>query len=270
VEQWIEQLRTIGTEFGLRILAAIAIFIIGRWAAKITRNLVKRAIKRSDADPTIVSFVGNMSYVAVLAFATIAALSKLGVQTASFIAVLGTAGLAIGLALQGSLSNFAAGFLLLIFRPFKAGDYIEGGGTSGIVKEIQIFTTVLMTPDNRKVIVPNSKILGDNITNVTSEETRRIDFVFGVGYNDDLDKVKQVILDVLTQEKRLLTDPEPSIGVLELADSSVNLAVRPWVKGDDYWDVYFDVMEAMKKRFDAEGINIPFPQQDVHMYQYSN
>lgn len=269
MEQWIEQLRTVFTDFGLRIIAAIVIFIIGRWAASLVRKAVKRLMARSNSDPTLVSFTSNLAYIAVLAFIIAAALAKLGVQTASFVAVLGAAGLAVGLALQGSLSNFAAGVLLLILRPFKAGDYVEAGGTAGIVRDIQILTTTLMTPDNRRVIVPNSKIMGDTITNVSAEDTRRMDLVFGVGYDDNLDHVKTVIKDVLAQEGRLLSDPAPTIGILELADSSINIAVRPWVNAADYWGVYFDLMETMKKRFDAEGINIPYPQQDVYVHQKS-
>ncbi len=270
MEQWIEQLRTVLTDFGLRIIAAIAIFIIGRWAAAIVRKTVKRLMNRNDADPTLVSFISNLAYIAVLAFVTAAALAKLGVQTASFVAVLGAAGLAVGLALQGSLSNFAAGVLLLVLRPFNGGDYIEAAGTAGIVSQIRLLTTTLMTPDNRKVIVPNSKIMGDTITNFSSEETRRIDLVFGVGYDDNLDHVKSVIRDVLAQETRLLDEPEPVIGVVELADSSINIAVRPWVKAADYLNVSFSLLETMKKRFDAEGINIPYPQRDIHMHESKN
>lgn len=266
MEQWIEQLRAVFTDFGLRIIAAIAIFIIGRWAAKIVRNTVKRLLNRSNTDPTLVGFISNLAYVAVLAFIIAAALAKLGVQTASFVAVLGAAGLAIGLALQGSLSNFAAGVLLLFLRPFKGGDYIEAAGTAGIVREIRILTTTLMTPDNRKVVVPNSKIMGDTITNFSAEETRRMDLVFGVGYDDNLEHVKSVIKDVLAQDDRVLSEPAPVIGVIELADSSINIAVRPWVKAADYLDVMFSLLETMKNRFDAEGINIPYPQRDIHMH----
>lgn len=267
MEQWIEQLRAVFTDFGLRIVAAIAIFIIGRWAAKIIRKTVKRLLSRSNTDPTLVGFISNLAYVAVLAFIIAAALAKLGVQTASFIAVLGAAGLAVGLALQGSLSNFAAGVLLLFLRPFKGGDYIEAAGTAGIVREIQILTTTLMTPDNRKVVVPNSKIMGDTITNYSAEDTRRMDLVFGVGYDDNLEHVQSVIKDVLAQEDRVLSEPAPVVGVVELADSSINIAVRPWVKAADYLDVMFSLLETTKNRFDAEGINIPYPQRDIHVLE---
>lgn len=270
MSEWISQIRELFTVFGLRILAAIAIFIIGRWVAKLSQRIVRRIMRRNDSDPTLVGFISNLTYFAVLACIIIAALSQLGVQTASFVAVLGAAGLAIGLALQGSLSNFAAGVLMLIFRPFKAGDFIEGAGTIGIVQEIQIFTTILKSPDNRKIIVPNSKLLNDNIINYSAESQRRVDLTFGVSYDDNLDKVKQVITDVLTSDRRILTDPPPRIGVSELADSSVNIAVWSWVNAADYLDVMFGLNETIKKRFDAEGITIPYPHQDVYMHQVNN
>jgi small conductance mechanosensitive channel len=189
-------------------------------------------------------------------------------QTTSFIAVIGAAGLAVGLALQGSLANFAAGFLMIIFRPFKVGDYIEGAGIAGTVESIQMFTTQLKTPDNKTVIVPNAKITGDNIVNWSSKGTRRVDLVIGIGYGDDIDKAKQIMMDVLTKDQRVLKDPAPQVAVLELADSSVNFVVRPWVNASDYWNVYFDTTEEIKKRFDQEGVSIPFPQRDVHMYEH--
>ncbi|HHP7244933.1 MAG TPA: mechanosensitive ion channel family protein [Elainellaceae cyanobacterium] len=270
MSEWISQIRELFTVFGLKVLAAIAIFIIGRWVAKLSQRIVRRIMRRNDSDPTLIGFISNLTYFAVLACIIIAALSQLGVQTASFVAVLGAAGLAIGLALQGSLSNFAAGVLMLIFRPFKAGDFIEGAGTIGIVQEIQIFTTILKSPDNRKIIVPNSKLLSDNIINYSAESQRRVDLTFGVSYDDNLDQVKQVITDVLTSDRRILTDPAPRIGVSELADSSVNIAVWSWVNAADYLDVMFGLNETIKKRFDAEGITIPYPHQDVYMHQVNN
>jgi small conductance mechanosensitive channel len=197
----------------------------------------------------------------------LAALAQLGIQTTSFIAVIGAAGLAVGLALQGSLANFAAGVLMVIFRPFQVGDFIEGAGVSGIVEEMQIFTTQLRTPDNKTIIIPNAKITGDNVTNYTRKDKRRVDLVIGVSYRDEIGKVKGVVADVLNGDERVLKDPAPTIAVLELGDSSVNFAVRPWVRTEDYWDVYFETTEKIKKRFDAEGISIPFPQRDVHLYQ---
>jgi small conductance mechanosensitive channel len=225
-------------------------------------------MERARLDPTLVSFVTNLSYIALLAFVVIAALNQLGIQTASFIAILGAAGLAVGLALQGSLSNFAAGVLMLIFRPFKVGDYIEGAGVAGTVEEIQIFTTQLKTPDNKTIIIPNAKMTGDNIVNYSTKGTRRVDIVFGIGYADDIDKARQIILDVVGADTRVLKEPAPAVLLAELADSSVNFYTRVWANADDYWGVYFDTMEAVKKRFDAEGVSIPFPQRDVHIYNH--
>lgn len=257
------------TVFGLKILAAIVILILGRWVAKMLRKLVQRLMNKAKVDPTLVTFVGNLTYVALMTFVILAALAQLGVQTTSFIAVLGAAGLAVGLALQGSLSNFAAGVLMIIFRPFKVGDFIEGGGAAGTVEEIQIFTTQLKTPDNKTVIVPNAKMTSDNIVNWSVKGTRRVDLVMGIGYGDDIDKARQIMGEVLAEDPRILTDPAPTIAVVELADSSVNFVVRPWVNAADYWGVHFDVTEKIKKRFDAEGISIPYPQRDVHVYNHA-
>ena len=262
------KLQEIVTLYGLKIIAAILIFIVGRWVARGLKRLAVRALKKANVDDTLVSFIGNLTYIALLAFVIIAAINQLGVQTTSFIAVLGAAGLAIGLALQGSLANFAAGVLMIIFRPFQSGDYIEGAGVAGVVEKVEIFTTKLRTPDNKAIIVPNAKILGDNITNYSAKTERRVDMVIGVGYGDDLKKVRQVIEEVLANESRVLKEPEPTIGVLELGDNSVNFAVRPWVKTEDYWGAYFDLTETIKRRFDEEGISIPFPQRDVHLYEY--
>ncbi len=256
--------------YGLKIIAALAIFIFGRWAAKIFRHIIKKVMTRSKVDETIVNFVGHLTYIALLAFVVLAALGQLGIQTTSFIAVLGAAGLAIGLALQGSLSNFAAGFLMIIFRPFKVGDKVVAAGIEGVVEEIQIFTTVLRTPDNKTIIIPNSKITDDSITNFSAKGTMRVDLVMGIGYGDDIDKARTIMADVMAKDDRILKDPEPTVAVMELGDSSVNFAVRPWVNTDNYWGVYFDTTETIKKRFDEEGINIPFPQRDVHLYNHSN
>jgi len=254
--------------YGLKILAAIVIFIVGRWIARALKNVIKRMMTKGNVDDILVSFVGNLTYIALLAFVIIAALNQLGIQTTSFIAVIGAAGLAVGLALQGSLANFAAGVLMIIFRPFKVGDYIEGAGVAGAVEKVHIFTTQLKTPDNKTIIIPNAKIMGDNITNYSAKDTRRVDMVIGVGYGDDLKKVREILEDILAKDDRILEDPAPTIGVLELGDNSVNFAVRPWVKRDDYWGAYFDVTETVKRRFDEEGISIPYPQRDVHLYEY--
>ncbi len=265
MEGWVGQIQSFIALYGLKVLAAIVIFVVGRWVARLLTKTLKKMMRKGNVDETLVKFIGNMTYIALLTFVILAALGKLGVQTTSFIAVIGAAGLAVGLALQGSLSNFAAGVLMIIFRPFKVGDYIDAAGVSGTVEKIEIFTTQLKTPDNKTVIIPNSKITEGPITNVTAKDTRRVDLIYGVGYSDDIDKVKEVLVDILAKDARVLDDPPPIIGLLELADSSVNFAVRPWVKKEDYWNFYFDMNESVKKRFDSEGISIPFPQRDVHM-----
>ena len=253
------------TRFGLRILAAIAIFIIGRWTAKLARQLIRQFMVNANTDETLILFVGNLTYFGLLVFSCLAALGQLGVQTASIVAILGAAGLAVGLALQGSLSNFAAGILMIIFRPFKVGDWIEGGGVSGIVEEIQILTTILRTFDNRTIIVPNAKLTDDNITNCSTQPYIRLDLVIGVSYDADINHVKQVIKNVLTQNSQILDAPDPIIGVLELGDNSVNFAVRPFVRPKDYWSTYLSVMEQIKKALDNAGISIPYPQRDIHI-----
>lgn len=252
--------------YALRLLAAVAIIVVGRWIAKYLRGLVQRVLAKREVDAAVVSLAASVSYVLLMVGVLLAALGQLGVQVTTFVAILGAAALAVGLALQGSLANLAAGVLLLIFRPFKAGDYIEAAGTSGVVEEMQIFTSQLRTADNRLVIVPNSKLTGDNIINYTAKDTRRVDMVIGVGYGEDLQRVKTVLHEIVSADGRVLQDPAPMIVVLELADSSVNLAVRPWTRTPDYWGLYFDMLEAVKTRFDAESISIPFPQQDVHLH----
>jgi small conductance mechanosensitive channel len=261
---WV-QIQEIVTVWGLKVIAAIAIFIIGRWVAKGVRKGVRRMLEKADTDPIIIGFVGSISYIALLAFVIIAALGQLGIQTTSFIAILGAAGLAIGLALQGSLANFAAGFLMIIFRPFKVGDFIEGAGVSGTVEAIQIFTTTLKTGDNKTIIIPNAKLSGDNIINYSAQKTRRVDMTVGVAYDADLSKVRDVLKDIISKESRAHTDPEPLIAVAELADNSVNFIVRVWTDKGDYWGVKFDMIETIKNRFDEEGIGIPFPQREIHI-----
>jgi small conductance mechanosensitive channel len=253
--------------YGLQIIGAILIFIVGRWIAKLLKGVVRRLMEKTKADPTLVSFVANFTYVVLMVFIILAVLAKIGVQTGSMIAVIGAAGLAVGLALQGSLANFAAGVLLLVFRPFKADDLIEAAGTLGVVEEIGIFVTKLTTPDNKSVIVPNAKLTGDNIVNYSAKPIRRVDLVIGVSYNADLKKTKAVISEVLAADERVLKDPEPTVAVSELGNSSVNLIVRPWTATANYWDVYRGVTQAVKERLDAEGIVIPFPQRDVHLFQ---
>ena len=267
MEQIVVKLQEWIALYGLKVIAAVVILVIGRFAAKGIRAIIRRMLQKGHVDETLVSFVSSLCYVAIMAFVIIAALGQLGVQTASFVAVLGAAGLAIGLALQGSLANFAAGVLMIIFKPFKVNDFIKGAGVEGVVEEIGVFTTELKSVDNKKIIVPNAKITADNIINYTAKEIRRVDIVASVSHRDDLDKVKKVLESVLAKDGRVLKDPAPTIGVLELAQSSVNFAVQPWVKTSDYWDVFFATQESIKKQFDAEGIRIPFPQQDVHLHK---
>ncbi len=252
-------------EYGLKIVAAVLIFLVGRWVAKLLSRLGGKAMTKTKMDPTLVHFVQDLCYVALLMFVLIAVLAKLGIQTASFIAVLGAAGLAVGLALQGSLSNFAAGILMLIFKPIRVGDFVEAGGVKGSVKELGIFTTVLNSPDNVRIIVPNSQVMGGSISNYTVNGTRRVDMVIGVSYGDDLKKAKEVIEGVLRAEERILAEPAPVVAVSALADSSVNFVVRPWVNVADYWPTYFDLTARIKLALDENGITIPFPQRDVHL-----
>ena len=261
---WV-QAQDVVAVWGLKVVAAIAIFIIGRWVAKAVRSGVRRMMTKADVDSIIIGFVGSMTYIALLAFVVIAALGQLGIQTTSFIAILGAAGLAVGLALQGSLANFAAGFLMIIFRPFKVGDFIEGAGVAGVVEAIDIFTTTLKTGDNKLIIIPNAKLSGDNITNYSAQETRRVDMTVGVAYDADLSVVRDVLIDIIGKEERALKNPAPLVAVAELADNSVNFVVRVWTKTGDYWGVKFDMTETIKNRFDAEGIGIPFPQRDIHI-----
>ncbi len=266
--QWVDKLQTMGMEYGAKIIGALIVLIIGMWVAKMLKKGIAKLMEKRKVDPTLVSFATSLLYVAMQMFVIIAALARLDINTTSFIAILGAAGLAIGLALQGSLSNFAAGVLMIIFKPIKVGDFVEAGGTMGAVGEISIFTTIINTPDNKKVIVPNSKVMGDNITNFNANGSRRVDLVAGISYGDDIDKAKSVLDGILAADERVLKNPAPTVAVVEMADSSVNLVVRPWCTGDDYWDVYFDTTETIKKRFDEEGISIPFPQQDVHLYEH--
>jgi len=260
-----EQLTIFITTYGLKIIGAIIILILGRIAAGFSRRVVRRILEKSKADEAIVGFVGGLTYVLILTFAVLAALAKFGIQTASFVAVLGAAGFAIGFALQGSLANFAAGVLILVLRPFRIGDYIDGAGVAGTVKEIQLFTTILATPDNVKIMVPNSKLFGDTIKNFSAFDIRRIDLVIGIAYSSDIQKAYDTINNLMKEDERILSDPSTQIAVSELADSSVNFVARPWVKKDDYWPVKFDLTRKIKESFDANGIEIPFPQRVVHM-----
>lgn len=253
--------------WGLRILGALAILLIGRWIARWLVGLSRRLMDRSGMDATLSTFLCNMLNALLLAVVVIAALDQLGVQTTSLLAVLGAAGLAVGLALKDSLSNFASGVLLILFQPFRVGDFIEAAGVSGTVEAVGIFNTTLRTGDNRTIIVPNSQIYSGTIVNNSARPTRRIDLVIGIGYEDDIRKAKRLLEELLQKDERILDDPAPSVALAELADSSVNFNVRPWVKTEDYWNVRADLLQAIKETFDAEGISIPYPQQDIHLYR---
>ncbi len=274
VNQHVSQLWTtvqdLALQYGLNIIWAIVILVVGMWLSKKLSNLTTRLMRKNNIDETLVRFISSLVYFLLLAFVILATISEVGIETTSIVAILGAASFAVGLALQGSLSNFAAGVMLIVFHPFKVGEYIEAAGVKGTVEEIGVFVTRLLTPDNKVIYVPNSKLFGDVITNYSERETRRVDLVFGISYTDDIDKARKIIEDVLNSHPKVLKDPEPMIVVSELADSSVNFAVRPWVKTPDYWTVYFEITEIIKKRFDAEGISIPFPQTDVHLFQESN
>ena len=262
-----EKMITLSSEFGLQLLTALAIFWAGKFIAKIAQDALHRILQAQQVDKVLETFVCNLAYWAIMIFVIIAAVHQIGVQTTSLVAMLGAAGLAVGLALQGSLSNFAAGVLIVVFRPYRVGDWIEAAGISGSVEQVQILTTILITADNKQIIVPNSQIMNSVITNYSAKETRRIDMTIAVSYNDDLDKVRKTIENLINNESRILEDPKHLIAVSELADSSVNFVVRLWVQTPDYSNVKFDMTEAVKKRFDQEDISFPFPQQDIHIYR---
>ena len=258
----------IGSSIGISLLMALAILIVGRQLVKLILRLITVALEKSKVEDTVRIFVTNLLNTLLMILVFIAAINQLGIETTSIIAVLGAAGLAIGLALQGSLSNFAAGILIVIYRPYKVGDYIEAGNHAGTVKDIQIFSTVLKTPDNKIVVVPNGSIMNGSIVNYSDQDTRRVDLIISCSYEDDIDKVRSVLEDILKKEKRILKDPKPQIAVAELADSSVNFIFRRWVKRTDYLPVYYSLLEEVKKRFDKEGISIPYPQSDVHIHNH--
>ncbi len=249
-----------------QVIGALVILVVGLWLSKRIANFFGRVMERRGVDITLVNFLKGLLYYLFVLVVLIAAAGQLGFNTTSFLTILGAIGLAVGLALKDSLSNFAAGVMLILFRPFRVGDVVSAAGVTGGVQAINLFNTILHTPDNQKVIVPNSKIMGDVITNITANETRRIDLVVGISYEDDLEKAKAILWQILAQDPRILKEPAPTVAVAELADSSVNFVVRPWVKTSDYWAVRFDLTEKIKKTFDQEGISIPYPQQDVHLF----
>jgi len=270
VEQIMETLRGVDTALILswawKVVAALLIFVIGRWIARAVVNTLKRVMEKRGLDPMLVGFLGGILNAILLIAVIIAAVGQLGVQTTPLVAVLGAAGLAVGLALQGSLANFASGVMLVLFRPFSKGHFVDAGGIAGTVDEVGIFTTILNTPDNRRIIVPNGQITGSTITNFSAYDTRRIDLTIGVDYSDDLKLARATIEKVLQAHPAVLDDPEYTILVMDLADSSVNFAVRPWVKSDDYWVARSELLEQIKSALEAADCSIPFPQRDVHLH----
>ena len=253
--------------WGVKIIAAGLVFLVGKWIASRIAKVIVSLLEKQEIDVTLTRFLRNIIYYALMAAVIVAAAGQLGINTASFLTIIGAAGLAVGLALKDSLANFASGVLLILFRPFKVGDFVEIAGESGSVQEITIFNTILHTPDNKLKIIPNGKISNDTITNVNANPTRRVDLVIGISYDDDIKAAHQLLKEIVAGVDRVLAEPETTIAVSELADSSVNFVVRPWVNTEDYWDVRFDLTEKIKLRFDEAGISIPYPQQDVHLHQ---
>jgi len=264
-EKYIDMAMQFASEYGLKIIGAIIIFIVGKWVAKWIKGLLVKLLNKNNVDATLVSFAESIVYALLMIVVVLAALNALGINTTSFAAILAAAGLAIGLALQGTLGNFGSGVLLISFRPFKVGDFVTVGGETGSVAGLSMFATTLHTGDNKVITVPNTTVTGGNITNFSAQETRRVDMTFGIGYEDDLKLAKSVLDEIISSDERVLEDPAPFIAVSELGDSSVNFVVRAWVKSGDYWGVYFDTMEKVKLTFDEKGISIPYPQMDIHL-----
>jgi len=265
VNKYLDMAIQYGAEYGIKIIGAIAIFVIGKWVAKKLSGFIRKLMERGNIDSTLSAFIASIIDILLLVVVVLAAIKNLGIDTTSFIAILGAAGLAIGLALQGTFGNIGSGVILILFRPFEVGDFISVGGESGTVEAITLFNTTLLTPDNKMILVPNSTVAGGNITNFSKKEERRVDFVFGIGYDDDLKLAKATLQEIIDADTRILKDPESFIGVGELGDSSVNFTVRAWVKAADYWGVHFDTIEKVKLTFDDKGISIPYPQMDIHL-----
>jgi small conductance mechanosensitive channel len=251
--------------YGVKLVVSILIFVIGKWIARALSNTTEKLMERAKVDTTLVRFVGSIVYILLLAVVIMAAISNLGIETTSFVALLGAVGLAVGLALQGSLANVGAAVLIILFRPFKVGDLIEAAGTLGTVEEVSMFSTILGTLDGKTIIIPNSAVIGGTITNYSLKATKRVDLTFGIGYDDDLRKAKQLLEEIAANDPLVLKDPAPMVAVAELGDSSVNFTYRAWVNTADYWTVYFDTIEKVKLAFDDNGISIPYPQMDVHL-----
>ncbi len=265
-----EKITELTYTYGLKIVYALVTLVVGLMIIKLITKFIDKALVARKVDPTLSPFLRGLTSIGLKAALFISVLTMLGIKTTSFIAVLGAAGLAVGMALQGSLSNFAGGVLILIFKPIKVGDFIKAQGYSGSVSEIGVFCTVLKTPDNKTIILPNGPLAGGSMINYSTEPKRRVDWTFGISYDDDLKKAQKILVDIQNSDKRILSEPAPFARVSELADSSVNFSVRAWVKAEDYWDVYFDVVEEVKLTFDKEGLNFPYPQQDIHINSNNN
>jgi small conductance mechanosensitive channel len=263
---WTEKAIDLISKFAPVLVGSIIVWIVGVWVIKILVKALSRMLDKSKIDDSLKPFFKSLTAVSLKILLLITVLGMLGVEMTSFIALIGAAGLAVGMALSGSLQNFAGGVLILFFKPFKVGDYIEAQGYAGVVKEIQIFNTILTTPDNKTIIIPNSGLATSSLTNYSTEPLRRVDWTFGIGYGDSIDKAKATLMGLIKADNRILLSPEPFIAVSELADSSVNLAVRVWVKAADYWGVFFDMNEKVYNKFNEVGLNIPYPQMDVHLH----
>lgn len=266
LNQYLDQAVEVAMLYGPKLLFAVITLLVGLWVIRIIMSGFRRAMQRSKLEASLEKFLASLVSIILKVLLFISVISMLGVETTSFIAILGAAGLAVGLALQGSLANFAGGVLILLFKPYKVGDFVDAQGVMGTVREIQVFNTVLKTPDNKTIIVPNGAISNGIITNFSTEETRRVDMTFGIGYSDDIDKAKSVLNKLIEDEARILDDPAPVVVLSELGDSSVNFTVRAWCNAGDYWGIYFDMQERVKKAFDENGISIPFPQRDIHVF----
>lgn len=253
------------SEYGLKIIAALAIFFIGKWGVRKTTAFSKKIMLKAQIDLTLIEFLENVIYFTLFIVIVLASLNALGINTTSFLAIFGAASLAIGLALKDSLSNIGAAVLIIIFKPFKVGDFINAADASGTVEGINLFSTIMATPDNNTIMVPNSTIIGSNITNYSSKPIRRINLIFGIDYNDDLKLAKEILTRIIKEDDRVLKEPAPFVAVNELADNSVNLLFRLWVKTEQYWDVHFEMLEKVKLAFDEKGISIPFPQMNIHI-----
>jgi small conductance mechanosensitive channel len=260
-----EQISDLLYTYGLKVLGAIVVLLIGLWIIGIISRSLRRLFRKRNMDPSLQGFLRSLISILLKVLLFVSVMGMVGIEATSFIAIIGAAGLAVGLALQGTLQNFAGGIIILLFKPYKVGDFIDGAGHKGTVREIRIFTTILHTPDNKVIIIPNAQLSNTSMTNFSTMEDRRVDFTFSIAYGDDYDKAKEVLLQLIRADKRIQDDPEPFIALSEMADSSVNIVVRVWAKGADYWDVFFDMNEKVYKTFTKEGLNIPFPQLDVHL-----